>query len=98
MTESDAKRIAIVHLASLTPEEDDDVVIIDSATIEKSYCWIFFYQSRRYLEFGNISDCLAGNAPIVVVKADGRIHATGTAEPLEFYLDRLTAAQGWPAA
>lgn len=33
--------------------------------------WLFNYQSARFLETGNISDCLAGNVPLFVAKADG---------------------------
>jgi hypothetical protein len=96
MTESEAREIAITYLDSATQGSGVEVAIIDSATIEKSYAWIFFFESTRYLESGNFSDRLAGNAPVVVAKADGRIHQTGTARPLQYYLDRLAAAQGWP--
>ncbi len=95
MTEGEARAIAIAYLDAAMRGSGVDVVIVDNATIEKSYAWIFFCQSKRYLESGNFSDRLAGNAPIVVAKADGRVHQTGTAYPLQHYLDLLIAAQGW---
>ncbi len=96
MTEHEAREIAVAYLASMAQGSGVQVAIVDSATIEKSYGWIFFYQSKQYLESGNFSDCLAGNAPIVIAKADGRIHKTGTAHPLEHYLELLAAREGWP--
>jgi hypothetical protein len=92
MTENEARGIAIAYLSR---HASCEVALIDSATMEKSYGWIFFFESKRYLESGIFSDRLAGNAPIVVAKADGRIHTTGTAYPLRHYLERMTAAEGW---
>jgi hypothetical protein len=36
---------------------------------------------------------IAGNAPFIVGKRDGSIHETGTAEPVEFYLERYERAE-----
>ena len=33
--------------------------------------WVLYYQSVRYLETGNTSDALAGNAPLFVARSDG---------------------------
>ena len=65
------------------------LVLLKNETIEREFGWIFFYQSERYLEKGNFSDILAGNAPLVVTRSDGRLHETGTAYPLEHYLERF---------
>jgi hypothetical protein len=96
MTEVEARKIAIAYLDSAMQRSGIEVLIMDSATIEKSYGWIFFFQSKRYLESGSSGDRLAGNAPIVVAKTDGRIHQIGTAHPLQHYLDQLVAREGWP--
>jgi hypothetical protein len=45
VTESEAKEIA-AHLASVMQGSGIQVTIIDSATMENSYCWVFFYQSK----------------------------------------------------
>lgn len=62
------------------------LVILDDETIERGFGWVFFYQSREYLETGDLSQQLAGNAPIIVDREDGSVHTTGTAEPVEHYL------------
>lgn len=40
--------------------------------------WVFFYDSKRHQETGNISDLLAGNAPILVDRDTGETHPTGS--------------------
>jgi hypothetical protein len=64
-------------------------VIIDELTREVDVGWVFFYQSKEYLETGNLSDCLVGNAPLVVSRHDGHVYVTGTASPVEQYLEGI---------
>ncbi|MFJ8582365.1 YrhB domain-containing protein [Micromonospora sp. NPDC093277] len=49
-------------------------------------CWVFYYQSVRYIETGSCRDSVAGNAPILVDRSTGQPHATGTARSTEYYL------------
>lgn len=65
---------------------DDIIEIIDRETIEKDYYWVFFYNTKKFLETNNLSYALAGNAPIIVNKATGAFYETGTAQPIEFYM------------
>jgi hypothetical protein len=82
-----AKQIALSHLSSLSRElEPDSVVIIDSATMERAFGWVFFYQSREHVESGNAIHCLAGNAPLIIDRLTGNVVSTGTAHPIEHYL------------
>lgn len=41
---------------------------------EHPWGWMFFYDSQRYLETGEISYALAGNCPLFVTKEDGMLH------------------------
>ena len=68
--------------------EDDACLIIDSATLERPYGWVFFYQSRSYLESGDEIRMLAGNAPLIINKHNGSVTLTGTALPIEHYLSQ----------
>ena len=52
--------------------------------------WFFCYQSTEYLETGNVSAQLAGNAPFLVDRRSGELHVLGTAKPLAQYLDDYT--------
>lgn len=49
--------------------------------------WYFCYQSRNYLDTGNFSDILAGNAPIIVDKDTGAVINTVSAYPIEQYIN-----------
>src|SRR5262245_6315932 len=89
MTQSDARRIALDYLKAQEPQRGFEVVLLDRYTIERDFGWVCFYDSKRHQESGSIRDAIAGNAPIVVTKADGRIHVTGTGRPIEYYLQRF---------
>ncbi|WP_246504550.1 YrhB domain-containing protein [Bradyrhizobium agreste] len=47
----------------------------------------FFYQSIEFLDNGVASARLAGNAPIIVDRNTSELRVTGTAKPLEHYLE-----------
>ena len=65
---------------------DRQARIVREATIAKPYGWIFFYQSKEFLDTGNCSALLVGNAPVIVNRITCELRVTGTAEPLEHYL------------
>lgn len=52
--------------------------------------WYFCYQSKEFLETGEVSAQLAGNGPFLIDKMSGEIHVLGTVEPLQYYLDEYT--------
>ena len=62
------------------------LAVLDEQTIEKPWGWIFFYQSSRYMETGNILDMLAGNAPIFVNRTTNEVWPSGTAGGLDKYV------------
>ena len=61
--------------------------IVRESTIAKPYGWIFFYQSKEFLDVGTRSAQLAGNAPIIVNRNTSELRVTGTAKPLDHYLN-----------
>lgn len=90
MTQADARKRAAEYIREgvsspwgVTP------VIIDEQTREIDIGWVFFYDSKEYLETGDFSNRLAGNAPLVVSKRDGYLYVTGTASPVEEYLGAI---------
>jgi len=66
----------------------NDVVILDERTIEKDWGWVFFYQSRRFVEANRFEDMLVGNGPYLVNRFDGSVHGTDTHHPIECYIQR----------
>jgi hypothetical protein len=87
----DAELIADSFLRKI--EGDIGVPLQIIKTQELSYGWLFFYNSREYVETGEFSSMLAGNAPFVVDAFDGALHILGTAFPIEFYLMEYETAR-----
>lgn len=82
VSEPEARAAAAKALSALR----DDLVI--TGVHEYDVGWVYFYQTAKYLETEHWVDLLGGNAPILVDRFDGSAHLTGTAEPLEEYIDR----------
>ena len=80
MTLQEAKELIIKRI------NNPKFVILDENTIVKDWGWIFFYQSSKFLKSENISDALAGNALFIVNKNTGEIIETGTAFPIDHYI------------
>ena len=60
---------------------DDDIVVEHS--IEFPDCWLFFLNSKRYLETHNIFHRLLGGGPVIVGKENGDVYqgvASGTVD------------------
>lgn len=63
-----------------------DIVVLEEETMEFELGWVFFYQTKEFVETGDILSALGGNAPIIINKYDGSMHFTGTAYPVEKYI------------
>src|SRR5688572_834819 len=89
MIEKDAAMdLALAHLAKLVPADDKEIVLLENQTIERPFGWVFFYDTKAYVEGGDFRDALLGNAPLIVDRHDGSVHETGTGEPVEFYISQ----------
>jgi len=60
----------------------DDVVLLVEHTIERPFGWVFFYNTRRFVETGDHRFGLVGNAPFIVDRRDGSVHPTTTSRPI----------------
>jgi hypothetical protein len=83
MDRLEAERVALAALNANYSDLSDSLVLLEGETIEKPYGWVFFCQSRTYVETGLRSWILAGNGPVVVLHRDGSIHMLGSARPPE---------------
>lgn len=91
VTRTEAREIAREYLDSGSSSRE--LVILDEHTREEDFGWVFFYESAAYLESGEFRDRLAGNAPLVVLRDSGELHVTGTALPIESYLEKFRVSQ-----
>jgi hypothetical protein len=48
--------------------------------------WVFWYNTEQYVATGDTSYALAGDAPIIVDRADEQLYVTGTAYPLDHFI------------
>ncbi|MCH8129377.1 MAG: hypothetical protein IIC70_05685 [Acidobacteria bacterium] len=76
-----ARAIAEEMLDQTVRTEIADIVI--NKTLETDSCWVFFYNTRAYIETGSMSHALAGNAPVFVLKDDPSAWFGRTDIPLE---------------
>jgi hypothetical protein len=78
-----ATQIARAALAALPDPHGLGYTIRDELTQEHSFGWVFFHDSRRFIETGEAAHRLAGNAPLIVDRRDGRATFVPTGRPLE---------------
>jgi len=88
---AEARQTALDCILAFWTHADDQPVILDHATIERDFGWMFFWQSQRAMD-GERSRRLIGNGPIIVNCFDGSTCRCGTGCASEFYLDRYAAA------
>ena len=69
-----------------------DCAVLVGETIETEWGWVFFYQSKAYVETGDFREMLGGNAPIIVNRNTGELSHTGTAHDVEHYIKEYEAA------
>jgi hypothetical protein len=60
--------------------------IVICKEVEYDFGWVFDYNTRVFLETGNISSSLLGNGPLIVDRFNGQIYTTGSAHSTEFYI------------
>ena len=64
-----------------------ELQIIHESTETHDFGWVFFYNSKKYIETKDISDALGGNAPLIVDNSSQNIIVTGTAHPVSHYVE-----------
>ena len=83
ITEVEARQAAIAHL------EAGDIAVEITAMEPCTIGWIVCYESKAWLRSGEECHRFAGNAPLLVERATGRVHSLGTSRPVEWYVSNL---------
>jgi hypothetical protein len=85
----DEHEIATFDFDSPLPRHDDRHLqkLVVAHVDEYDFGWVYFYDGSRHVETGNASDAVVGNAPLIVDRGDGKLYITGTAFPVEHYLE-----------
>lgn len=71
----------------LVIENMTELMIFDEHTIGNEKYFVFFCNSREFYSSGDYSDLIIGNTTFIVDRSNGRIFETGTAEPIEYYIE-----------
>jgi long-subunit fatty acid transport protein len=87
ITQAEAKKIAEDYLESKSKITGYNLAFLWDNTKEFEYGWAFIYQSKEYIETGDMRHMLGGNSPIIINKYDSSISVTGTAHRLDYYLN-----------
>jgi hypothetical protein len=59
-----AKAVAERKVRAIADACNDEFGIVGNETIDEG--WLFYYNSKAFIETGNVRDALAGNGPIFV--------------------------------
>ena len=83
---SQAREIAQRWLDTRCPIPDDRFVVRNELTRERAFGWVFFYHCERWLQTRDPKYDTVNNAPLIIDRANGSVHVTGTAQTIDFYI------------
>jgi len=91
ITKADAEAIVMAELKKMeTPSMP--FAINESATLEKPFGWVFFYNTYRFLETGEYVHQLAGNGPVIVNRNSGEITRGRSNQALDAFIKEYERA------
>lgn len=91
----DAKRLAEEHYMTAYANVKGGVIFLERRTITTSYGWVFFCNTREFIETGNVFSAILSSAPVLVEAATGKLHQFGTRHPVEHYLREFEREHGY---
>jgi Immunity protein 35 len=90
---SEALKIVQEHISKLQEGRSYQLAVMHDRTREEDFGWVFFYNTRQFIETGDWQWSLGGNAPLIVDRRTGELHVTGTAYPIEHYIAEYRKAR-----
>lgn len=86
LTISSAQDRVEKYLKNLEASAGDELCILVGETIECRSGWVFFFNSRKFLQTGDPKYTLAGNGPVLVDMRSGEVVQLGTAHAVRDYI------------
>ena len=96
ITVDKARQLATKKVDELGKEANVPLSILKDDIEDFEYGWMFFYQSKEYLDTGNPGKMVGGNAPIIVDKYNALVHITGTSRDENFYIEKYCQLRETP--
>lgn len=87
MTQQEALQKVRAHIAQVMSDDDVEFVVLEEKTLATDFGWVFFYDTKEFAETGDELARAVGNAPLIVDAKSGHLESTGTAHPVEVYVD-----------
>lgn len=81
-----ARIIAMQKLNEIQRSSKMELVFLEDFTLPFDYGWVFFYQSKDFVETGDKEKMVGGNAPILIDKYQGVALITGTKKDIKEYI------------
>lgn len=73
LTRAEAVQVVNDKLKQKSVTVGHELVLLEKETKETSFGWVFFYDSKKFIETGNMEFAIAGNGPVIVNKNNGEI-------------------------
>ena len=92
MTNDEAKQAALQYLMSAGVSEQ--IAFYDDLCQQKPYGWVLFYNTKRFVETGDILYAFGGNGPLVVMAETGEVIPSSSANEPEDGIREIERARG----
>lgn len=87
LTKEEARAVALTSIAPVAERGGTDLVIIEKSILERDFAWVFPFNTREYVETGNIRKMALGLGPVVVNRATGAA-TLAPPMPIERFLEQ----------
>lgn len=79
----EARKLVESNVLSKNP----NLTLLDDLTTEYENCFVFYYQSKKFVETGNDNYFLVGQGPVIVSKSTYDVFETCSAHSTEHYIN-----------
>ena len=83
LTREAAEKLVLEHVTG--PLNRDTVCITE--VLERPFGWVFYYDSKRFIQTGDDKHAMLGNFPVLVDRHSCTLHSTGLGK-IEDYIER----------
>lgn len=87
MDKSKAEKLAKKYVSQQQKGTNCELQLLKEFTEEEEFGWIFFYDSKKYIETEDPAFAVGGNAPFIIDAKTGALEVTGTAYSTEYYIE-----------
>jgi len=87
MTEQEALKLVLREVISQTP----DCSVLSEKTEAHNACYVFYYQSNKYISSGKLEDMYVGHGPVIVCRKTSEVFETGSSRASLEYIDTFKA-------